>query len=48
MPFKAVKVGEKYRLYNLAKKKYAKPFFNSKKTANSAAKNYMRYRGENK
>ncbi len=35
-----------YRLYNLHKKEYAKPFFNTKETAISAGKNFMRYRGE--
>ena len=47
MPFKIVKEKDgKYKLFNIHKKKYAKPKFNTKETATSAGKNYMRYRGE--
>jgi len=47
MPFKIVKEKDgKYKLFNIHKKKYAKPKFNTKQTATSSGRNYMRYRGE--
>ena len=47
MPFQIKKVGKKYKLWNLKKKVYVKKEFNSKMTAVSAGKNYMKYRNEN-
>lgn len=47
MPYQVKKVGDKYRLYNLSKKVFVNKFFNSKESAISAGKNYMRYRKEN-
>lgn len=47
MPFQVIEQPNgKYRLFNLHKKQYAKPLFNSKQTAISAGQNFMRYRGE--
>ena len=46
MPYQIKKVGDKYRLYNLSKKVFVNKFFNSKESAISAGKNYMRYRKE--
>lgn len=47
MPFEVRKQADgKYKLYNLHKKTYAKPSFNSKETAISQGQNYMRYRNE--
>jgi len=43
MPFRIDKVGDKYKLYNLDKKSYAKKSFNSRKAANNMKKNYMNY-----
>ena len=42
MPFEIRKQGNKYRLYNLDKKKYAKTSFNSKQSAKKQANNWMR------
>ena len=44
MPFEVIKKGDKYRLYNLHKKKFAKPSFNSRETAINAGKRYIAYR----
>ena len=44
MPFEIRKVGDKFRLYNLHKKKFAKPSFNSKETAINAGKRYISFR----
>tara|TARA_R110002012_G_scaffold316436_1_gene531384 strand:- start:6789 stop:6974 length:186 start_codon:yes stop_codon:yes gene_type:complete len=46
MPYQIKKVGKKYKLYNLHKKQYVNKEFNSKESALSAGKNYMRYRKE--
>jgi hypothetical protein len=46
MPYKIKRVGEKYQLYNISKKKAVNKLFNSKATAVSAGKNYGNYRGE--
>lgn len=46
MPYQIKKVGKKYKLYNIKKKEYVNKEFNSKETAISAGKNYMRYRKE--
>ena len=47
MPFEIKKhANGKFKLYNLKKKEYAKPSFNSKKTVVSAGINYGRYRNE--
>ena len=46
MPYQIKKVGKKYKLYNLHKKLYVNKEFNSKESALSAGKNYMRYRIE--
>ena len=43
MPFKVVKQGEKFRLYNLDKKKYAKPVFKTRQSANKMKNVYMNY-----
>jgi len=43
MPFKVVKVGTKYKLYNLDKKQYAKKTFNSREAANNMKRTYMSY-----
>tara|TARA_R100001463_G_scaffold134569_1_gene196870 strand:+ start:2090 stop:2233 length:144 start_codon:yes stop_codon:yes gene_type:complete len=43
MPFKVVKDGDKYKLYNLEKKRYVKKEFKSKSSALSASRNYMAY-----
>ena len=47
MPFLVTRQPDgRYRLYNMHKKEYAKPYFNTKETAISAGRNLMRYRGE--
>ncbi len=46
MPFQINKVVKKYKLWNIKKKVYVKKEFNSKETAVSAGKNYMKYRNE--
>ena len=46
MPYEIRQVGNKWRLYNLHKKKYAKKSFNSKQAAINSAKVYMKYRYE--
>tara|TARA_R110000824_G_scaffold373331_3_gene563743 strand:- start:1096 stop:1284 length:189 start_codon:yes stop_codon:yes gene_type:complete len=46
MPFKVVKKGNKYRLWKIKERKYAKASFNSKASAVSQAKNWMKYRKE--
>ena len=46
MPYQIKKVGSKYKLYNIKKKEFVNKTFNSKETAISAGKNYMRYRKE--
>jgi len=45
MPFKIVQEKDgKYKLFNIHKKKYAKPKFNTKESATSAGKNFIKYR----
>tara|TARA_A100001201_G_scaffold135211_2_gene123336 strand:- start:847 stop:1026 length:180 start_codon:yes stop_codon:yes gene_type:complete len=46
MPYQVKKVGKKYKLYNLSKKSFVNKEFNTKESAISAGKNYMRYRNE--
>ena len=46
MPYEVKKVGEKYKLYNIKKKKFVNKKFNTKASAVSAGKNYGNYRGE--
>ena len=46
MPYLIKKVKNKYKLYNIKKKEFVNKTFNSKETAISAGKNYMRYRKE--
>ena len=46
MPYQVKKVGKKYKLYNLSKKSFVNKEFNTKDSAISAGKNYMRYRNE--
>lgn len=46
MPYQIKKVGKKFKLYNLSKKIFVNKEFNSKESAISAGKNYMRYRKE--
>ena len=48
MPFRIDKKDGKYCLYNLTKKEYTKSKFNTKETAISAAKNYIRFREKKK
>ncbi len=43
MPFKVVKVNDKYKLFNLDKKQYAKKTFNSREAANNMKRVYMSY-----
>lgn len=43
MPFQIKKVGDKWKVYNLEKKRYAKATFNTKQTATRQAKNWERY-----
>jgi len=44
MPFKTVKTKSgNYKLYNLDKKKYAKPTFKTKESANNMKAVYMKY-----
>ena len=42
MPYQIKKVGKKFKLYNLSKKTFVNKEFNSKESAISAGKNYMR------
>jgi hypothetical protein len=46
MPFKVVfiKKDNKYKLWNITKKEFAKPSFNSRQSALNAGANYIRYR----
>ena len=44
MPFRIEKVGEKFKLFNLTKKEYAKKEFKSKEGAIGFAKNSIRFR----
>ena len=46
MPYQINKVGKKYKLYDLSEKIFVNKEFNSKESAISAGKNYMRYRKE--
>jgi hypothetical protein len=43
MPYEVKKVGEKYRLWNISKKQYAKPTYKTRQSAKNAAANFMRY-----
>ncbi len=43
MPFKIVKQGEKYRLYNLEKKTFSKREFKTRKSAANMKNVYMKY-----
>jgi hypothetical protein len=43
MPFKVVKKGDKFKLYNLDKKRYAKRSFNTRQSALNAGKGYANY-----
>ena len=42
MPFEIRKVKDKYRLYNLEKRRYAKATFNTRESAKRQANNWMR------
>jgi len=46
MPYLVKKQGDKYRLWNLSKKEYAKPSYNTREAAINAGRNFMRYRNE--
>ena len=46
MPYQVKKEGSKYRLYSLSKREYTKRDFNSRASAISQGKNWMKYRGE--
>tara|TARA_R110000824_G_scaffold18954_7_gene74270 strand:+ start:42 stop:242 length:201 start_codon:yes stop_codon:yes gene_type:complete len=43
MPFQIKKVGDKYKVYNLEKKRYAKATFKTRQSASNQAKNWERY-----
>lgn len=43
MPFEVRKRGDKWGVYNLAKKHYAKKEFNTKKSAENMIKVWMKY-----
>ena len=43
MPFRIDKKPTGYRLYNLDKKRYAKPTFKTRQSALNAKRNYMSY-----
>ena len=43
MPWRIDKVCDKFKLYNLDKKKYVNKSFNTRASASSARKNYARY-----
>ena len=44
MPFRIEKAGDKFKLFNLTKKEYAKKEFKSREGAIGFAKNAIRYR----
>ena len=46
MPFEVRKIGEKYKLWKIKEKEYANKEFNSRESAISMAKTWMRYRKE--
>ena len=46
MPYEVRKVKDKFKLYNLHKKKYVNVNYKSKDSALSAGKNFMKYRKE--
>jgi hypothetical protein len=46
MPYHIKKIGKKYKLYNINKKKFVNIEYKSKESAIRAGKNFMRYRGE--
>ena len=43
MPFRIDKKNNGYKLYNLDKKRYAKPTFKTRQSAMNASKNYSNY-----
>ncbi len=43
MPFKIVKQGDKYRLYNLEKKTFTKRDFNTRRSAANMKNVYQKY-----
>jgi hypothetical protein len=43
MPYEIKKVGEKYRLWNISKKQYAKPTYKTRQSAKNSANNFMKY-----
>ena len=46
MPYQVKKVGSKFKLYNLYKKKFVNVKYKSKQSAINSAKAFMRYRRE--
>ena len=46
MPYEVRKVKNKFKLYNLHKKKYVNVNYKTKESALSAGKNFMKYRKE--
>ena len=48
MPFRLDKKKNGYRLYNLEKKRYAKPTFKTKQSALNMKKTYMKYDNKKK
>jgi hypothetical protein len=46
MPYHIKKIGKKYKLYNINKKKFVNTEYKTKESAIRAGKNFMRYRGE--
>ena len=47
MPFQVKKVGQKYMLWKINEKVYAKKQFNSRETAIKMGKRWIEYRGGN-
>jgi len=47
MPWKIIKVDDKFKLYNTDKKKYVNKIFNTRQSAINTRKNYERYTKKN-
>ncbi len=46
MPYEVRKIKDKFKLYNLHKKKYVNVNYKTKQSALNAGKNFMKYRKE--
>lgn len=46
MPFEVRKKGDKYKLWKIKEKVFAKPTYNTREAAINAGKNFMRYHRE--